>query len=273
MVIITVAPTGSGPQWQKTPHIPITPAEIAAQAVEAYEAGAAVAHIHVRDPDTKNPRPDHRLYREVVNLIRDRCDMIVQLTTGGGGPYGISIEQRMCSLELNPEFATLNVATMTFGNGVFLNPLKDVERTAKIMVDRGIKPEIECYDLGHIDLALQLSKKGLFKEPLRFGLILGVSGGIPPTAENLMHMVRSLPEKSKWNVIAPGKTQFPLLILGMILGGDVRVGMEDNIWIAKGVLAKSNAELVSKIVRIAKELNLDVATPSEARELLGLSKT
>lgn len=271
MMIITVAPTGSGPMWKETPYLPITPEQIAEEAVKAYEAGAAVAHIHVRNPKTKEPYPDVNLYREVVERIREKCDMIIQLTTGGGGPYGISLEQRMCALELNPEFASLNVATMTFGNSVFLNPPDVVEKIAKMMLERNIKPEIECYDVGHINLALQLFEKGLLREPLRFGLVLGVRGGIPATPENLMHMVKALPQNCRWNVIAVGgKVQFKLLTLGMILGGDVRVGMEDNIYLAKGVLAKSNAELVAKVVRIAKELGVEIATPSEARKLLGL---
>ncbi|MEM0084489.1 MAG: 3-keto-5-aminohexanoate cleavage protein [Candidatus Methanomethylicia archaeon] len=269
-MIITVAPTGSGPQWQKNPNVPITPEEIANEAVKAYEAGASVAHIHVRDVKSKGPYPDVKLYREVIERIRERCDMIIQLTTGGGGPYGISMEQRLCALELNPEFASLNVATMTFGDGVFLNPPADVERIARIMLEKNIKPEIECYDVGHINLALQLLEKGLLKEPLRFGLVLGVKGGIPATPENLVWMVKALPKNCRWNTIVVGRAHFPLLTLGMILGGDVRTGMEDNIYISRGVLAKSNAEMVAKVVRIAKELGIDIATPSEARELLGL---
>lgn len=270
MIIITVAPTGSGPQWQKTPFIPITPEEIAQQAIEAYEAGAAVAHIHVRDPKTKHPLPSINLYQKVIDRIKDDCDMIVQLTTGAGGPYGLSLEQRMCAIELNPEMASLNVATMTFGNSVFLNPPEYVEKIAGTMLERHIKPEIECYDLGHINLALQLSKRGLLKEPLRFGLVLGISGGIPATSENLVHMVRSLPKDCRWNVIATGNAQFSMLALGIVLGGDVRVGMEDNIYLARGHLAKSNAELVAKAVRIAKELNQEIATPTEARNLLAI---
>lgn len=271
MIIITVAPTGSGAQWQKTPYIPITPDEIAEEAIKAYEAGAAVAHIHVRDPKTKGPYPDVEMYRGVIEGVRDKCDMIIQLTTGGGGPYGISLEQRMCSLELNPEFASLNIATMTFGNSVFLNPPEAVEKIAKTMLERNIKPEVECYDVGHINLALRVFERGLLKEPLRFGLVLGVTGGIPATPENLMHMVKSLPLNCRWNVITVGRAQFPLVTLGMILGGDVRVGMEDNIYLAKGVLAKSNAELVAKVVRIAKELGEEIVTPTEARKLLGIS--
>jgi len=269
-LIITVAPTGSGPQWQKTPYLPIAPAEIAEEAVKAYEAGASVAHIHVRDPKTKAPRPDVELYREVTTRIRDKSDMVIQLTTGGGGPYGVSVEQRMSALELSPEFASLNVATMTFGDSVFMNQPEVVEKVATTMRDRGIKPEIECYDVGHIELAIGLVDKGLLKDPLRISLVLGVKGGIPGTPENLIHMQRCLPRGCRWNVIAVGRTQFPLLTQGILLGGDVRVGMEDNIYVAKGVLAKGNAELVSKIARIAKELGKEIATPSEVRKILGL---
>lgn len=269
-LIITVAPTGSGSQWEKTPYLPIAPAEIAEEAVRAYEAGASVAHIHVRDPKTKAPWPDVELYREVTTRIRDKSDMVIQLTTGGGGPYGVSVEQRMSALELSPEFASLNVATMTFGDSVFMNQPEVVEKVATTMRDRGIKPEIECYDVGHIELAIGLVNKGLLKDPLRISLVLGVKGGIPGTPENLMHMQRCLPRGCRWNVIAVGRTQFPLLTQGILLGGDVRVGMEDNIYVAKGVLAKGNAELVSKIARIAKELGKEIATPSEVRKILGL---
>ena len=268
-LIVTVAPTGSGPQWQKSSYLPISPSEISAQAVEAYEAGAAVAHIHVRDPETKAPKPDVTMYREVLEEITDRCDMIVQLTTGGGGPYGVSLEQRMSALDLKPESASLNIATMTFGQGVFMNPPDVVEKVARRMLEKRIKPELECYDLGHIGLARGLVEKGLVKDPLRISLVLGVVGGIPATPENLVHM-RSLVAGWRWNVIAIGKAQFPLLTLGITLGGDVRVGMEDNIYLSKGVLAKRNVELVSKIVRIAKELGREVATPNEAREILNI---
>jgi 3-keto-5-aminohexanoate cleavage enzyme len=211
------------------------------------------------------------MYREVVERIRDGSDMICQITTGGGGSYGIPLEERMRSLELSPEFVSLNVATMTFGNRVFLNPPESVEKMARIMLERNVKAEIECYDVGHISLAIQLVQKGLFREPLRFGLVLGVTGGIPGTPENLMHMVKCLPPSASWNVIAVGgRIQFPLLTLGMILGGDVRVGMEDNIYLSKGVLARSNAELVAKVARIARELGVEIATPAQARRLLRL---
>jgi 3-keto-5-aminohexanoate cleavage enzyme len=265
-LIVTVAPTGSGPQWKKTPYLPIAPSDIAAQAVEAYEAGAAIAHIHVRDPETKAPRPDVAMYREVLEGIRDKCDMIVQLTTGGG-PYGVSVEQRMSALNLKPESASLNVATMTFGEGVFMNPPDVVESVARSMLEKQIKPELECYDVGHIGLARSLVERGIVKEPLRISLVLGVKGGIPATPENLVHM-KSLVSGWRWNVIAIGKAQFSILTLGITLGGDVRVGMEDNIYLSKGVLVKRNAELVSKIVRVAKALGKEIATPNEATEIL-----
>jgi len=239
--------------------------------VEAYEAGASVAHIHVRDPQTKAPKSDATMYREVLEGIRDKCDMIVQLTTGGGGPYGVSLEQRLTALELNPESASLNVATMTFGDNVFMNPPDVVESIARRMAERRVKPELECYDVGHIGLAWRLVEKNLVREPLRISLVLGVTGGISATPENLLHM-RKLVQGWRWNVIAIGKAQFPILTLGITLGGDVRVGMEDNIYLSKSVLAKRNVELVSKIVRIAKELGKEIATPAEAREILQIPK-
>jgi len=272
-VIVTVAATGSAEQWRKTSYLPIKPEEIADQAVKAYEEGAAVAHIHVRDPVTKAPNPRVDLYREVSERIRDKCDMVVQLTTGGGGPYGVSFDQRMCALDLYPEFASLNVATMTFGDSVFMNHPAEVEKAAARMLEREIKPEVECYDVGHVALAERLVEKKLLKSPLRISLVLGVVGGIPATSTNLVHMMNILPKDSRPNVICIGKNQFPMLTLAINLGADARVGMEDNIYLSKGVLAKSNAELVSKIVRIAKEAGKEVATPSEARRILDLKGT
>jgi len=269
-MIVTVALTGSGPQWQKNPHVPITPEDIANQAVEAFEEGAAIAHVHVRNPENKTPSPNIELYREVMERIRDRCDMVVQLTTGGGGPYGISFEQRMCALELHPEFASLNVASMTFGDSVFLNKPAEVEEAARRMLERKIKPEVECYDIGHINLTQRLIEKGLLKPPTRISLVLGVVGGIPAKPEHLIQMMQVLPSNCRPNIIAIGKNQFSILTLAMGMGADVRVGMEDNIYLSKGVLAKSNAELVSKIVRIARELGKEIASPSEARSALAL---
>jgi 3-keto-5-aminohexanoate cleavage enzyme len=240
LLIITVAPTGSGPQWQKSPYVPVTPAEIAEEALRANKAGAAIAHIHVRDPKTKAPRPEVELYKEVMERIQAQSDMVIQLTTGGGGPYGVSISQRMCALDLNPESASLNVATMTFGDGVFINRPEDVLKMAKTMLEKRIKPEIECYDLGHVALVRELVEKGLLNDPLRLSFVLGVKGGIPATPENLIHMRNSLPSRCRWNTIAIGRLQFPMVTVGMLLGGDVRVGMEDNIYLEKGVLAKGN---------------------------------
>ena len=270
VTIVTVAPTGSGPQWQVNPHLPITPSEIADQTIAACNAGASVAHIHVRDPKTKTPNPSVELYREVIERIRDKCDMIIQLTTGGGGPYGTSFEQRMCALELVPEFASLNVATMTFGDSIFVNPPDQVEKIAALMIAKRIKPEVECYDVGHVDLALRLVDKKLLKEPLRISLVLGVRGGIPAKPEHLLHLIKCLPSGCRANVVCVGRAQFPMLSLGVGLGADIRVGMEDNIYLAKGVLAKNNAELVTKAVNIAEASGKKVATPSEARKIIGL---
>ncbi|MCS7133626.1 MAG: 3-keto-5-aminohexanoate cleavage protein [Candidatus Caldarchaeum sp.] len=271
-LIVTVAPTGSGQQWMKSPYLPITPEQIAEEAVKAYEEGASVVHVHARDPDTKAPSPDVSLYKRIVELIRDRCDMVIQITSSGGGPYGVTLEQRMrLIVETRPEFASLNVGTMTFGEGVFLNPPEFVRKLARTMLELGVKPEVECYDVGHLDLMKILMDEELVKPPVRASLVLGVRGGVPATVENLVHMVKQIPPGVRWNTIVVGRHQFPLLTVGMLMGGDVRVGMEDNIYLGKGVLAKSNAELVSKIVRIAKEFGREIATPSEAREILGIS--
>ncbi|MEM1538032.1 MAG: 3-keto-5-aminohexanoate cleavage protein [Candidatus Nezhaarchaeales archaeon] len=270
-LIITVAPTGSYPSRELTPYVPLTPEEIAKEVYKSYEAGAAIAHVHVRDSEGK-PSNSVKLFKEVYDRIREKCDIIIQFSSSSGAPLtGASDEARLAPIiKVKPEMASLNVASMNFGDRVFLNPPAMVERFARAMLEAGVKPEVECYDMGHIGIAVKLIRKGLLKPPFRFSLVLGVEGGIPPTLKNLLHMVEALPENCNWQVIGIGRYQFPLSTVAMILGGHVRVGMEDNIYLAKGILAKSNAELVVKAIRIAKELGREVATPSDARRMLGL---
>jgi 3-keto-5-aminohexanoate cleavage enzyme len=176
----------------------------------------------------------------------------------------------MCALDLSPEFASLNVASMTFGESTFQNPPEEVRKAAAIMKQKGIKPEVECYDIGHIELARRLIENGLLVEPLRISLVLGVLGGIPAKREHLEYMLHCIPDGSRPNVICVGREQFSVLELALKLGCDIRVGMEDNIYLSKGVLARSNAELVTKMARIVEGSGKHVATPEQARTILGL---
>lgn len=266
-LIITAALVGAEVTREDTPHLPVTPEEIGQAAAEAREAGASIAHIHVRDADGK-PSQDRELYRRAIEEIRKRCDIIIQVSTGGA--VGMTAEERLQPVALRPEMATLTTGTVNFGDGVFLNPPREIEHFAKVMQEYGVRPEFEIFDVGMIRNALSLVKKGLVTGHLHFDFVMGVPGGIPATAENLLHLLRQLPEGATWTVSGVGRAQLPMAVLGIVLGGHVRVGLEDNIWYRKGQLA-TNAQLVARVVRIAREMDRDIATPDEARRLLGLS--
>ncbi len=267
-LIITVAVCGAEVTRKDTPYIPITPEEIAQQTYDAYMAGASIVHLHVRD-ENGNPTQNAEIFKKVVNLIREKCeDIIVQVSTGGA--VWMTPEERLQSLEADPDMATLTTGTVNFGNDVFMNSMPMVESFAKAMKEKGIMPEFECFDLGHINNAIQLVKKGLVESHLHFDFVMGVPGGIAANARNLVTMVDSLPKDATWTVAGIGRHQFQMAAMAIAMGGNVRVGLEDNIYIEKGVLARSNAELVEKVVRIAKELGRKIATPQRAREILGL---
>jgi 3-keto-5-aminohexanoate cleavage enzyme len=266
-LIITVAPIGAEVTRAQTPYVPLTPAEIAEEAYRSWQAGASIVHIHVRDKDG-NPSQDPEIFRETMRLIREKCDIIVQLSTGGA--VTAKVEERIAPIALKPEMATLTTGTCNFGDDVFMNSPHYVERIAKALQEHGVKPEVEVFETGMIQNALTLVKKGLLSEPLHFDLVLGVPGAMPGTAKNLMHLVESLPQGATWTVAGIGRAELPLAVMAIVLGGHVRVGFEDNIYYSKGVLAKSNAELVARIVRIARECGREIATPSEARRMLSL---
>ncbi|HMF30477.1 MAG TPA: 3-keto-5-aminohexanoate cleavage protein [Candidatus Lokiarchaeia archaeon] len=278
-LIITVAPTGSLTTREQLPWIPVTPREIADAAVEAYQAGAAIVHIHVRDPVTGEPAQEQELYRETIDYIREDTagKMIICTTTGGRATMGATPEERMCSLDLQPELASLNVNSMNFGPRIFPNPPDVVELFAQTMKDKGIKPEVECYDIGHVDVLRDLVKRDLITPPLRVNFVMGVKGGIPATFKNLLSIYDACQleecagQDMSWMVTALGAGELPMSVLAMMMGGDVRVGFEDNIYYKKGEKAKSNAQLVEHISRIAEELDREVATADEARQILGLT--
>lgn len=268
-LIITAAICGAEVTKEHNPNVPYTVEEIAREAEAAYMAGASIIHLHVREDDG-TPTQDKERFRVCIEEIKKRCpDVIIQPSTGGA--VGMTDEERLQPTELNPEMATLSCGSVNFGGDeIFLNTETSIVNFAKRMKERGIKPELEIFDKGMIDVALKLVKKGLVDKPLHFDFVLGVQ--MAATARDLVFLVDSIPEGSTWTVAGIGRYEMPMAAIAIAMGGHVRVGFEDNIYLSKGVLAKSNGELVEKVVRIAKELGREIAGPDEAREILGLKK-
>jgi len=268
-LIITAALTGAEVTREQQPNLPITPDEIAEAAYEAYKAGAAMVHVHARDSEG-NPTQDYEVYKEIKEKIEAKCPVIFQPSTGGAVWH--TPEERLQPVELRPEIATLSCGTCNFGSDVFMNSEEYIEKFARRMKELGVKPEIEVFERGMINNALNLVKKGLVDMPLHFDFVMGVPGAITGELRDLLYLVESIPAGSTWTVAGIGRYELPLAVAAITLGGHVRVGFEDNIYYSKGVLAESNAQLVARIVRIAKELGREVATPDEAREILGLKR-
>ncbi|SHJ86599.1 3-keto-5-aminohexanoate cleavage enzyme [Geosporobacter subterraneus DSM 17957] len=266
-LIITAALTGAEVTKAQQPNLPVSPDEIAEAAYECYKAGASIVHVHGRDAEG-NPTQSYEVYKEIKEKIEAKCNIIVQPSTGGATWH--TPEERLQPVELKPEMATLSCGTCNFGPDVFMNSEEYIEKFAARMKELGVKPEIEVFERGMIDNALRLVKKGLLDAPVHFDFVLGVPGACPGTPEDLMHMVRSIPAGSTWTVAGIGRAETPLAVMAIVLGGNVRVGFEDNVYYEKGVLAESNAQLVARIARIAKEIGREVATPDEARKILGI---
>lgn len=271
-LIITAAICGAEVTKKQNPNIPYTVREIGIEAEKAFLAGASIIHLHIREDDG-TPTQDIKRFQACVNEIKNRCpDVIVQPSTGGA--IGMSNEERLQPIFIDPppEIATLDCGTMNFGDDeIFVNTENTIVKFAQEMNSRGIKPELECFDKGMIDMALRLNKKGYIKDPMHFNFVLGVIGGIAATPRDLVFMINSIPKNSTFTVCAIGRHEFPMVTLSIVMGGHARVGFEDNIYLSKGVLAKSNSELVEKIVRISKEIGRDIAPPYEARKILGLN--
>ena len=270
-IIITVAVTGSRPTKEMNPAVPYTPKEIVDAAVECHKAGAAIAHIHVRDPKTGRPDFKIDLFKEVLDGIRQRCDMMVNLTTSGLFLEGADvISQRLQPVYLKPDMCSLDLGSINLRDRVFINPPEWAEAAAKCMRENGVKPELEVFDVGHIYQAGDLIQKGLIDDPPHFQLCMGIKWGIEASAENLLFMKNRLPPDALWSVLGVGKAQLPMITMAMLLGGNVRVGFEDNIYFKKGVLASSNAQIVEMAVDLAQRLGRQVVPPAEARRILGI---
>ena len=297
-VIITCAVTGSIHTPTMTPYLPVTPEEIARAAIDAAEAGAAIIHLHARDPKDGKPTPDPAVFMQFLPRIKQSSDAVLNITTGGG--HGMTLQERMAgALEAKPEMATCNMGSMNFGlfpmldrykewkhawepkhlegsrDFIFRNTFKDIEFLMKELGEGcGTRFEFECYDVGHLYTLAHFLERGIVKPPLFVQTIFGILGGIGADHENLMHM-RQIANKLfgdsyQWSILAAGRHQLPFVTMGAIMGGNVRVGLEDSLFIGKGQLAKSNAEQVSRIRSILENLSLEIATPKEARALLDL---
>ncbi|WP_338865670.1 3-keto-5-aminohexanoate cleavage protein [Myxococcus stipitatus] len=271
-MVITAAMVGAETTREQTPHLPITAEEIAEDAARCREAGAAMVHLHVRTADGK-PSQDAELFRAAIRAIRKRTDVLIQTSTGGA--VGMTVDQRCGPLTLTgedrPDMATLTTGTVNFGEEVFWNPRPLVRDIAKRIRALGLRPELECFDVGMIDEARYLAKEGLVDLPAHFDFVLGVPGTLQPRPEVLDFMIASLPEGSTWTVAGVGRHQLPYVDEAAKRGGNARVGLEDNIYVSKGVLAKGNWELVAEAAKRARAHGREPATPDQARKLLRLS--
>jgi 3-dehydrocarnitine:acetyl-CoA trimethylamine transferase len=287
-VIITCAVTGGAPSTSLSPHVPVTPEQIASECIAAAKAGAAIVHIHVRDPKTGAGSMERAYYREVVDRIRtSRTEVLINLTTGPGAMFvpspedpgraapgsNIALPERRVEhiLELKPDICTLDVATHNHGERVFMNIPGHLRRMAELIYSAGVKPEIEVFDTGQARLACDLLDKGHLKAPVLFQLCLGIAWTAPATTEAMLLMRNMLPPGSLWAAFGISRWQFPMVAQAVILGGHVRVGLEDNLYLERGKLSPGNAPLVERAVKIIESIGEKPATPTEARELLGLA--
>ena len=277
-LIITAAVTGGEPvSREMTPYVPTTAEEITEETVRCWEAGASIVHLHAKEPGTGKPAPDpNPLLRRYVEMIQDRCDIIINVTTGGGRrasdeALDIMIEER-CTLGM--EMMSMNMGTVNLWTppyrGVFMNDVPRIKRWAGYMMDQGIKPELEVYDTGMINTAKMLAEEGVFETPVHIQFVMIGRTGFSATPKMLQYCVEELPPGWTWSVCAMGRNELPMGAVAMTMGGHVRVGMEDNIFLSRGVLLESNALLVERVKTIAEALNIEVANPDEARKMLGI---
>jgi uncharacterized protein (DUF849 family) len=297
-VIITCAVTGAVHVPSQSEYLPITPEQIAENAIGAAEAGAAILHLHARNPENGRPTSDPEMFMQFLPEIKERCNAVINITTGGG--QGMSLEQRLAAaMRAKPEMCSLNMGSMNFGrfgiakrikefrfdweaedleasrDYIFRNTYKDIGYILRELGEgHGVKFEFECYDVGHLYNLAYFVDEGLIKPPFFVQTIFGILGGIGTDVEDLLHMKRTADrlfgDAYQWSILGAGRHQINLVTMGAIMGGNVRVGLEDNVYLGKGELAKSNAELVGKTARILNELSLEIATPDEAREILQL---
>jgi 3,5-dioxohexanoate:acetyl-CoA acetone transferase len=296
-VIVSCAVTGSVHVPSMSPYLPLTPEQIAQAAIGAGEAGAAIVHVHARDPETGRPTPEPDVFAQFLPVIKNGSNVVINITTGGAA--GMTVDERLRAVKrFQPELCSLNMGSMNFGmypmigaiksfkydwekpflegtrSWIFPNTFSDIEAIVTEMSRYGTRFEFECYDVGHLYNLAYFFQQGVVKPPLFVQTVLGIHGGIGVDVEDLLHLRRTADrlfgDDYVWSILGAGRHQTRLVTIGAIMGGNVRVGLEDSIYLGKGELAQSNADQVAKIVRILRELSLEVATPDEARELLGL---
>ncbi len=272
--MITVAPTGAWPKKQNNPNIPMTPQEIVNDVYDCWKAGAAVAHLHMRD-DEGNGTMDVRKFRETMKLLREQhpdCDIVINMTTSGD-IYATDETRVEHVKELKPELASFDCGSMNWQhNALFINSPQFLEMSGKLFQEVGVKPEIEIFDAGMVYNSLYYVKKGVLQAPCHYQFVLGAAGGSAATVENLVYLKSLIPEGSTWSALGIGKGHVPILLTAIALGGHVRVGMEDNVMFGPGQLAESNRQLVERAAQLVRLAGNEVATPDEAREILGLKK-
>ncbi len=296
-VIITCAVTGAIHTPSMSPHLPVTPEEIAEGAIAAAEAGAAILHLHARDPQNGKPTQDPEAFRPFLSVIKERCNAVVNITTGGS-PHMTVQERMQPAMTFKPELASLNMGSMNFGlfpmlqrftefkhswerehlensrDLIFKNTYKDIETILRLGTENGTRFEFECYDISHLYNLAHFMDRGLVPNPPFIQSVFGILGGIGPNPEDLMHMRRTADrlfgKDYQWSILGAGRNQIPLATMGASMGSNVRVGLEDSLWLGPGKLAESNAAQVSRMRVILEALDLQVATPDEAREMLGL---
>jgi 3-keto-5-aminohexanoate cleavage enzyme len=266
-LIITVAPTGSVPRKKNNPNVPITPKEIINTGVRCEAAGAAILHIHARNPVDESPSPEYALFEETYLGLKEKTNLILQISTGGRA--GMAYETRCDRLKLRPEMASLTTGSVNFPDSIYENSPRLIESLAKDMLRFGVKPEMEIFDFAMITNALDLMQKGLAVSPLHFDFVMGLKGAMPASIENLVHLRNSIPRDATWTVAGIGAAQLMMGVHAILMGGHVRVGLEDNIYYKRGELA-TNERLIERIVKLAGEVGREVASPDEAREILQL---
>ena len=269
-LIITAAITGSRITREITPHIPMTPEEIVQSAYECWQAGASIVHIHVRDPNTGQGTQDVEIFKQVVKPLREKTDLILCLTTSGIPGRNLPTEERLAPVDLKPELASFDAGSINLGGTVFMNSPEFLERAAEKMRESGVKPEIEIFDLGMIITSRRMRDQGKFDDPLHFQFVLGTPWGAPATPKSFLHLYEHMPDNSTWSMIGIGKGHLPMSMMALSMGGHIRVGLEDNIYYSQGVLAKTNAQFVDRIVRISREYGREIAAPAEARDILSI---
>ncbi|MDQ1335572.1 MAG: 3-keto-5-aminohexanoate cleavage protein [Thermodesulfobacteriota bacterium] len=271
-LVITAAITGSRIMREKAPYIPYTPEEIVQSSMECWRAGASIAHIHVRDPKTGFGTQEIELFQRVVTPLREKTDLVLCLTTSGIPGRNLPYEQRLAPLDLRPELASFDAGSINLGDGVFNNPPDFLDAAARTMKEKGVKPEIEVFDSGMLVTALRMRDDGKLSDPLHLQFVLGTPWGASATPKTLLYLYELMPIDATWSVTGIGKGHLAMSMMGLIMGGHIRVGMEDTIYYDQGILAQSNAQFVERIARISHEYGREIASPRETREILKLRR-